>query len=144
MSSWTVLAILAGGMFLIVAVPFWSGGRYRAAMIAYRRLKAGETVPRLYLDVVVHGAALGLGMLLKPAFLSQTGFNRSACAAQHLYIDASRVADAQSHCCPIINTVSPRRDLLVTRSTSYADHARRLAMTAANATAAVGPGRPPA
>jgi len=75
MRSWTVLAIFAGGLFLVVAVPFWSGRRYRAGMTAYRRLKAGETTPRLHLDAIVHGAGFGLGVLLTLAFFSRSGFN---------------------------------------------------------------------
>lgn len=75
MSSWTAFTILVGGMFLIVAVPFWSGRRYRAAMTAYRRLKAGETTLRLHLDAMVHGAGFGLGVLLTLAFFSRASFN---------------------------------------------------------------------
>jgi len=75
MSFWTAFTILAGGMLLIVAVPFWSGRRYRAAMTAYRRLKAGEPTLRLHVDAMVHGAGFGLGVLLTLAFFSHAGFN---------------------------------------------------------------------
>lgn len=45
MSAWTVFFILAGALFLLFAIPFWTGRRYRSAMRAYRGLKVGQGSP---------------------------------------------------------------------------------------------------
>lgn len=75
MSSWLFFLLLAGSFFLLFAIPFWTGRRYRDAMQAYARLKAGEKAPRLFSDAMIHGGAFGAGLLVMAAFFARGTFN---------------------------------------------------------------------
>jgi len=75
MSAWTVFFILAVALFLLFAIPFWTGRRYRAAMRAYRGLKVGQASPWLYLQAMVHGGGFGLGVVVMGVFFTNGVFN---------------------------------------------------------------------